>query len=304
MFTSKTGLVIPTRNRPKELYSTLQFFSKKKINFLKIVIIDSSDKNLKKEIIDICHKFKVLLYFSKPSTSKQRNIGLQKLTRSKLEFIMFLDDDLKFHNNSFSVMNSNIEKYQKKYVGFSFNNTNFIKKTLLEKIKLSSCIKNIGLYSSNKGEILDNGWQTKIYNLKKNLESQWISTACAIYRKEFLINKYFDESFGTYSYLEDLDFSLQINPQRKNLFLVVAGAKFFHLKEIIRTSFTFGYYEFANRYKVVNKFNLKKNYFFFMIFCKIVLTFFSILLNYKNIFKLSGNITAIIFCIIFRKIKK
>ena len=160
------------------------------------------------------------------------------------------------------------------------------------------------MYSSNKGEILDNGWQTKIYNLKKNLESQWISTACAIYRKEFIIDKYFDESFGIYSYLEDLDFSLQINPQRKNLFLVVAGAKFLHLKEIIRTSFTFGYYEFANRYKVVNKFNLKKNSFFLMIFCKIVLTFFSILLNYKNIFKLSGNITAIIFCIIFRKIKK
>jgi hypothetical protein len=304
MFTNKTGLVIPTRNRPKELYSTLQFFSKKKIKFLKIVIIDSSDKNLKKEIIDICRKFNVFLYFSKPSTSKQRNIGLRKLTRSKLEFIMFLDDDLKFNNNSFSVMNSNIAKYQKKYVGFSFNNTNFIKKNLLEKIKLSSFIKNIGLYNSNKGEILDNGWQTKIYNLKKNLESQWISTACAIYRKEFLINKYFDESFGTYSYLEDLDFSLQINPQRKNLFLVVAGAEFFHLKEIIRTSFTFGYYEFANRYKVVNKFNLKKNSFFLMIFCKIVLTFLSILLNYKNIFKLSGNITAIIFCIIFSKIKK
>ena len=118
MFTNKTGLVIPTRNRPKELYSTLQFFSKKKIKFLKIVIIDSSDKNLKKEIIDICHKFNVLLYFSKPSTSKQRNIGLQKLTRSKLEFIMFLDDDLKFHSNSFSVMNSNIEKYQKNMLDF------------------------------------------------------------------------------------------------------------------------------------------------------------------------------------------
>jgi len=118
MFTSKTGLIIPTRNRPNELYSTLKFFLKNKIQFLQTVIIDSSDKHLKKEIIYICNKFNVNLYFSEPSTSLQRNIGFQKLNKSKLEFIMFLDDDLKFHSNSFSVMNSNIEKYQKNMLDF------------------------------------------------------------------------------------------------------------------------------------------------------------------------------------------
>ena len=107
MFTSKTGLIIPTRNRPKELYSTLDFLSKKKIKFFKTVIIDSSDKNLKKEIIKICNKFRVKLYFSNPSTSKQRNIGLKKLIKNKLEFIMFLDDDLKFYKNSFNCLTTN-----------------------------------------------------------------------------------------------------------------------------------------------------------------------------------------------------
>jgi hypothetical protein len=99
--------------------------------------------------------------------------------------------------------------------------------------------------------------------------------------------------------LEDLDFSLQINPDRENIFLVVANAKFVHLKDLIRTSFSFGYYEFFNRYKIVKKFNLKKISFFFMAFSKLILTVFSILINYKNIFKLFGNISAIIVCILF-----
>jgi hypothetical protein len=303
MFTNKTGLVIPTRNRPAELYSTLLFFSKKKIKFLKTLIIDSSNKNLKKEIINICNRFSVHLHFSEPSTSKQRNIGLRKLINEKLEFVMFLDDDLRFNNNSFRIMNSYIGKYQKKYAGFTFNNINFTKQSLLEKIKLSSCVKKIGLYSSNQGEILNSGWQTKIINLKKNLESQWISTQCAIFSKEFIIDKYFDESFGVYSYLEDLDFSLQINPERKRPFLVVADAKYVHSKEIIRTSLTFGYYEFINRYKIIKKFNLKIYSFFLMALCKISLTFFSIFINYKNIFKVMGNIKGIFF-IIFLQFKK
>jgi hypothetical protein len=303
MFTSKTGLIIPTRNRTKQLYSTLLFFSKKKIKFFKIIVVDSSDKNLRKKIISISKKFSVDLYFSKPSTSKQRNIGLKKLIKNKLEFIMFLDDDLKFYKKSFHIMNSYINKYKNKYSGFSFSNVNLQKESLLEKVKLSHYIEKIGLYSSDKGKVLDNGWQTKINNLKKDLQSQWLPTACVIFKKSSLIGKYFDESFGNYSYLEDLDFSLQINPQRKNIFLVVANARFVHLKEVIRTSFIFGYYEFFNRYKIVKKFNLKKTSFFIMAFCKIIFTIFSIFINYKNILKLFGNITAIIRCIIFSKLK-
>ena len=99
--------------------------------------------------------------------------------------------------------------------------------------------------------------------------------------------------------MEDLDFSLQLNPERKNLFLVVSNAKFIHTKEVIRTSFTFGYYEFINRFKIVVKFKFKKKLFFTMAMCKIFLTLFSIPINHRNILKLFGNIVAFICCAIF-----
>jgi hypothetical protein len=298
MFTIRTGLIIPTRNRPKKLYFTLRYLKINKINFYKIIVVDSSDINLRIAIKTICNKFSVELYFSKPSTSQQRNLGLKKLMSNKLEYIMFLDDDLKFYKNSFNSMDSNIKKYNKKYIGFSFNNFQFKKKvSLLEKVKISRFVQKIGIYNSSYGKILDNGWQTKIGNLKKNLPSQWLPTAALIIKKNFLYNKKFEKSFGAYSYLEDLDFSLQLNPKRRESFLVVSNAKFIHINEIIRTSFSFGYYEFINRYKIVKKFRLSKSKFFLMAFVKIMLTTFSILVNYKNATKLLGNIFAVIMII-------
>lgn len=304
MFTKKTGLIIPTRNRPIELNSTLEFLSKNKINFFKTIVIDSSDKNLKREIFNICNKFKVELYFSKPSTSKQRNLGLKKLAKCPVDFIMFLDDDLKFYNNSFKIMNLHIKKHKHEFSGFGFNNMNLKKISLLEKIKSSKIIEKFGLYSSSKGKVLSNGWHTKCQNVKKNTKAQWLTTQCSIFNKLVLKNIYFDQTFGTYSYLEDLDFSLKLNLAKKNIFLIISGARYFHLNEIVRRSFLFGYYELTNRYKIVKRFDLSKRNFYIMAFCKIILTTFSVLVNYKNISKLSGNFISIIFCILNNRFVK
>ena len=217
---------------------------------------------------------------------------------------MFLDDDLKFYKNSFKVMDLNIRKYKKKFIGFCFNNTNCNKNTIFEKIKLSKFIEKLGLYSSVNGKVLDSGWHTKITNLNTNLKSQWVPSSSVIFQKRFLRNKFFDNSFGVYSYLEDLDFSLQLNPDRKFCFLVVSDARFLHLKEIERTSFIFGYKEFINRLQIVKKFHLSKILFFAMIVCKTFITMSLILINYKNIPKLIGNILAIFVCIIFFSSKK
>lgn len=297
MFTSKTGLIIPTRNRPKYLLRTLKYFKINKIKFFKIVVIDSSDLFTRNKIIKICKKYKTDLYFCKPSTSNQRNLGLQKLNKYKLKFIMFLDDDLKFYKNSFVIMDLNIRKNKDNFIGFCFNNTKLAKNSFLEKIKVSKFAQNLGLYSSICGRVLNSGWHTKIENLQTNLKSQWLPTSCVIYKKNLIKDKFFDMSFGNYSYLEDLDFSLQINPNRRLCFLAISDAKFLHSEEVIRTSFTFGYYEFINRYKIVKKFNLDKLSFFFMSIFKIALTTLSIFSNYKNTFKLLGNFTGLFKCI-------
>jgi glycosyltransferase involved in cell wall biosynthesis len=96
MFTKHTSLVIPTRNRNNFLLKTLNQLKNFKIKFKEILVIDSSDKFDKLFFKEICNKFSVKFYRSKPSTSMQRNIGL-KLRNKKSKFVMFLDDDIIFY---------------------------------------------------------------------------------------------------------------------------------------------------------------------------------------------------------------
>ena len=49
---------------------------------------------------------KILLFYSNPSTSEQRNIGITKSNKFN-KYIMFLDDDIKFYKNSLE----NIKKF-------------------------------------------------------------------------------------------------------------------------------------------------------------------------------------------------
>ena len=97
--------------------------------------MDSSDKKVK-DIKKIKNKYKNLnikIFHSKPSISLQRNIGLNKVKKNT-NYIMFLDDDVKFEKKSFKIMRDFLNN-NKKYSGIGFNliirNTNQI----LEKFK-------------------------------------------------------------------------------------------------------------------------------------------------------------------------
>ena len=95
MFTKETSLIIPTRNRVKYLKKTLNQLNKNEIEFSEIIVIDSSDAIFEKEIDEIKNFFKIKLFKSNPSTYLQRNIGLDRMSKTN-KFIMFLDDDIIF----------------------------------------------------------------------------------------------------------------------------------------------------------------------------------------------------------------
>jgi GT2 family glycosyltransferase len=188
-------------------------------------------------------------------------LGLEKVNK-KTKFVMFLDDDIVFHKNSFQEMDRAIQRYKKdkKICGFGFN---YIDKkrtmhTLLEKIKRYGFTTFFKLYSNKVGVVTQSGWQTKIINLKKDQTVEWIYTAACIFKFKIIKNIRFDESFGSYSYLEDLDFSLKL---KKKIFIPYK-AKFNHPNIVERNGFNFGFIEVRNRYIIVKKNNLVTIYFF------------------------------------------
>jgi GT2 family glycosyltransferase len=299
MFVEKTTLIIPTHNREKLLEKLLFHLKELKLNFLEIIVIDSSEKKIRNKIIKISKFFKTKLYFSKPSTSIQRNIGLKKANK-KSKYIMFLDDDILFYKNSFLEMNKliRLNKFDESISGFGFNMNKVNKKDFIESIKESNFIKKIGLYSEQPGKITKSGWQTKIKNIHKDTYVDWIYTAASVYKANKIKNLKFSRNLGTYSYLEDLEFCLKLKKiYPENKLLISKLARFRHPNDIQRTSFSFGFLEIKNRYLIVKKYKLNTKLFFLGSLIRMFISLINVIKgNLKYIQRTIGNFISIAIC--------
>jgi GT2 family glycosyltransferase len=301
MFTYVTSIIIPTRNRPEYLIKLIKFLRNKLI-FNQIIVVDSSDAVYRKKINNICSLYKLELYRTYPSSAHQRNLGIKKVKKNS-KYIFFIDDDVTFYKNSFIEMNKSIKKYfySNNICGFAFNllvsNQSFFNK--FKKLKI---FRYLNLYSNIPGKVLLNGWHMKIESLKEDFFVEWLFTGATIYKKDSIINKRFDVSFGSYSYLEDLDFSYSLFKKHKKL-LLVSKAKFFTFNTINRNNFNFGIIEIINRYKFVKKNQLNTNLFYFTAFLRASLSFLGIIkFDFKLLNRAFGNIFAISKIIFFKKI--
>ena len=295
MFTKYTSLVIPTRNRSISLLKTLNQLKNFNIKFKEILVIDSSDKFDKFFFKKISKKYSVKFYRSEPSTSLQRNIGL-KLRNKKSQFVMFLDDDIIFFKNSFFAMNKTINLYAKdnSISGFGFNLITNKKKTFIDLIKSSYIIKLIHLYSDKPGVVTKSGWHTIVSNIKSNILAEWFSTQAVIYKSKFITNINFNENFGNYSYLEDLDFSLKVNKNEKKI-LVNHTSRYKHPNDIKRNNINFGIVEIFNRFIIVKSHKFNLTLFFLGSFVRFLLSLLNIFKGeFSSFFRACGNIAGII----------
>ncbi len=298
MFSGVTSLIIPTRNRPEYLKKTLDQINTQKISFQEIIVVDSSDEEFKKKINEVVKLYNIKLFSSEPSTSVQRNIGIKNINMDN-KFIMFLDDDIIFTERMFNNMNKTIISNNKdeNIVGYGFNqiskNNDF---SFLEKLKKNFFLNFFGLYPNKPGKVAQSGWQSKILNIKDDITVDWIYTTACIFKLEAIKNLRFNENFGSYSYLEDLEFSLNFFKTKQKI-IISSDAKYFHPLSIDRSSFKFGLYEVRNRFKIIKKYNLSKSRFFIMTFVRMSLFILKIFIFKKNYFYRGlGNIYGILNC--------
>ena len=293
MFTSKTSLIIPTKNRSDkivELINRLFFF---KIEFNEIIVVDSSNIDQAKIIQVECEKNNIKYYHTRASTSHQRNFGLTKVKYNN--YIMFMDDDIIPLDDTFQKMDECIDKYSgdSNIGGFGFNQTQDIKYSFLDKLKNIGLVGYFDIYPSVPGKVAKSGWHSKIENLKEDILADWVFTAMCIYKREDIKNFKFDESFGEYSYLEDLDFSLNLSKKNKKIY-ISSKAKFLHPDNIDRSSFRFGIVEVVNRYKIIKKHKLSKKLFFIGFLIRFFISLAkSLLFNKKYFFRCVGNIYSL-----------
>ena len=282
----KISIIIPTKDRPYKIKKLLNQLYNNKFFFNEILVVDSSNVDNKKKLIFIIKQaeLNIKLINSIASISVQRNKGLKNMKKSN-KFFMFLDDDIVFKKNSFVEMKKFIKKNEKLYIGYGFNLISKINYGYLESIKRNKFIEKLGIYNTNIGKIVPSGWQTKINNVKKNQEVEWLSTQAVIYaNNKKKIN--FDNFFKGYSYLEDLDYSYRMSNFGK--LIVVKKARYYHNNDIERKSFSFGQKEFINRYHFIKKNKIYTKYFFLGAIFKIFLN-----LSKLQLLKVLGNISGL-----------
>ncbi len=293
MFTNKTSLIIPTKNRSSKIIQLINRLNILNLNFNDLLIIDSSDEFHSKSIISECETRNIKYFKTKSSTSYQRNFGMSKMKQN--EFVMFMDDDVILFDDTFKKMNECIEKFgnDKNFAGFGFNQIEKQKGMFLEKVKSLQIFKYLNIYPSSPGKVARSGWQSKILNLKNDVVGDWVFTTICVYKFEDIKKFKFNETLGEYSYLEDLDFSLNLMNTKKKIYLS-SEAKFLHPENIDRSGFEFGITEVINRYKIVKKYKLSEILFFVGLFLRFGLSILKSLSFNKNYFLRSmGNIYSL-----------
>ena len=298
MFTNKTSLIIPTKNRSNQIITLIQKLLI--FDFYEILIVDSSEIKHSEKIKTECKKKNIYYFHTKASTSYQRNFGLKKIKKNK--FVMFMDDDVILLNDTFKKMNECIEKHSENenIAGFGFNQIEDVKQNFLEKFKNKKIFNFLNIYPDSPGKVANSGWHSKILNLQKDIIGDWVFTTICIFKYNEIKDFTFDETFGEYSYLEDLDFSLNLTKRNKKIY-ISSQSKFLHPKNIDRSGFEFGIIEIKNRYKIVSKHSLSKKLFFLGVLLRFFVSLIkSLSFNKKYFSRCLGNL----YCIFLLKINK
>jgi GT2 family glycosyltransferase len=232
---------------------------------------------------------------SKSLYTRENVIG--NILKGALENMHFsgkeINNDLS--KNAFKEMNKTIVKCLsfKEVGGYGFNQmSKETNKNFFEKIKNSKFINFIGFYSNKPGKVLKSGWHSKILNVKKNTYVDWVYTTACIYKTEAIRNLKFDENFGQYSYLEDLDFSLNLKKLKKKI-VISYLAKFTHPHNIDRSSLIFGITEIINRFRIVKKHELNLCFFFIVSLLRFIISLInSLFFNLQYFLRAIGNIVG------------
>lgn len=247
----KTALIVATCDRPRELRKMIDSLSGQTRPPYQVVVVDSGSAPVEDAVRNV--SFAKFSYLTSPvrSASRQRNLGIAAVDAS-VDLIGFADDDVVFAGNAFEAMERFWDRSAADIGGAAFNMLNHPPLSF-NALKSSFFARALGLYSPRQGAVLPSGFQTLIGKVASDRLVDWLSTGAVLWRKEIFDAYRFDEWFGGYSYLEDLDFSYRVG--RSFRLAVVAGAGYYHYpaRNGRGSGVVFGRREVLNRIHFVKK---------------------------------------------------
>lgn len=202
------SIVIPTLNRSKSLNETFNSIFSKNTLPREVLVLDQSDEecfinnqnNINSLSLTVVTKI-IHIKCDFKSLTKARNCGLNKSTS---EIVLFLDDDVCFHNDCLNFLNDYFEKKEIGLVGC----INCREKLFMPSVKsrfafgIKNKVKTEGVVSKSVLGFFPS-------QIQSSADTDWAMGFCfAIKRSIALANNiFFDEKLTGYAFSEDLDYT-------------------------------------------------------------------------------------------------
>ncbi|HEV2485811.1 MAG TPA: glycosyltransferase [Terracidiphilus sp.] len=245
------SLIVATKDRPDDLRRLLNSLRLQTVGPGEIIVVDASREPIEPVVTEFPELTTRYLRHWPPSAAAQRNTGIRACDPPST-LIGFADDDTTFEPQAFANMLNFWKDAGPDVLGAAFNIRNYPQRGN-GFLKHSALAERLGLYSPRPGSVSLSGWQTVVGEIAQTQFVEWLPSGASIFRREVFGKDVFDESFQSYSYLEDLDFSYTIS--RAGRLAIVADAGFSHFpSQGGRVSARqFGRFEVRNRLYFVRK---------------------------------------------------
>jgi len=212
------SVIIPTRNRPTELFAVLNGIAIQTTKVAEVLVIDSSDTFSLIAASDNWGFTLQHLHVSVKSAAVQRNIGMDMISEA-CEFLCFLDDDVRPDPNYVSQLVFGLRT--KDAVGISGIALNPLKIDTLRGLPSGfyGVVQRIfGLDSNHDGKLLSSGVNIPVRVYGGDIqEVEWL-IGCALWRYQEISDLRFESDFMGQSLSEDVIFSVRAR-ERGRLFV-------------------------------------------------------------------------------------
>jgi glycosyltransferase involved in cell wall biosynthesis len=207
----KLAFVIPTKDRPEKLATLLDSLCAQKPRTSLRIIVVASGQDVKDVIAgykdSLCISY---IYSDHPGQIFQRNLGINKLLQSQVDFIGFIDDDIVFDVNSIAAMHDFLNKKTPRHhtkFGVGFNIIEEQSTFELPYLWLRRALLRIG---DRPGQVVKTGWNTSITNVENDCKTEWLGGGFTVWGREVL-REYQQSAIQTeHAACEDLIFSYPI----------------------------------------------------------------------------------------------
>lgn len=251
----RVAFVIPTKDRPEELRTMLTSLAAQEVKPAQVVIVDASamtEPEIAAAFPDLPIEY--VCFEGTPSAAAQRNAGARRVA-ADTDLICFFDDDQTLLPGALGAMLAFWQDAEPNVAGAGFNLRNEIDRRP-SALKRSRLAEWLGLYARRRGAVAPSGWQTLPGVVRRDREVEWLTTGAAVWRRRLFEAHGFDEFYGSYSYLEDLDFSYGVSRSQRLVIVAAAGVHHYPSRRGRVSLYRFGLMEVRNRLHFVRKHGL------------------------------------------------